>query len=207
MNDLWLSIKIISSIFLLSTSTTYIYCKLFDYPLYNKDDDNISNKVQTISINGICAFSESIGITYYFLSNKIIIVDNASLLTNFQNLFLYSLYIEFCYYIIHRIYHTKYFYKIIHKKHHETYDIYPIDTFYFTLFDMHSILSAFVFPVFFLKLNIQQFSFIVYFYLTINYILHSNLLVEHHVLHHKYMKCNYCIIIPYFDWLFQTYKS
>jgi sterol desaturase/sphingolipid hydroxylase (fatty acid hydroxylase superfamily) len=38
------------------------------------------------------------------------------------------------------------------------------------------------------------------------FFLHSNLLGEHHILHHKYFHYNYCFLIPIFDYAFGTYR-
>lgn len=194
-----LSFQLIVAVFLGSTFTAYTVCNLLGQSFYKTIK-------QDVVVAGGVAFVESVTITNYLLgADKITLYAHSPYKTG-VNMFLYSLYIEFMYYVIHRLYHTRYCYAIIHKKHHSSYDIYPMDAFYFSIFDLNSMIVTFMAPTFLMHLNIYEFGFALYLYLTFAYISHSNILYQHHMIHHKYCRYNYCMLLPYFDVLFGTYQ-
>jgi sterol desaturase/sphingolipid hydroxylase (fatty acid hydroxylase superfamily) len=205
-NNLFVSFYSVNFLFFISTLSAYAFCIFNNVPFYNTNDKNNSSKLKTIAFNGTLSLVESIYLTNYFLSNNIVVYQANNGFQSMSNLFLYTMYVEFIYYFLHRIYHTRYLYRIIHKKHHETYDVYPIDAFYFSFIDTQSMFFSLGIPVYLLRMSFYEYFFVLYIYLTFAYISHSKILYDHHINHHKLMKYNYCMLIPYFDLLLKTYK-
>jgi sterol desaturase/sphingolipid hydroxylase (fatty acid hydroxylase superfamily) len=118
----------------------------------------------------------------------------------------YILWIEGVFYAIHRLLHTQPFYTWIHKKHHENYDIYPADAFHLSPIETTLIVLNQNLPFFIVSFTFQEYLLIQCLYFTVEYLSHTNVFFEHHAIHHRYYKWNYCVCIPIFDWIFQTYK-
>jgi sterol desaturase/sphingolipid hydroxylase (fatty acid hydroxylase superfamily) len=205
-NNLFVSFYSVNFLFFISTLSAYAFCFFNNVPFYNPEDKNNSTKLKTIAFNGSLSLVESVYLTNYFLSNNIVVYQTNNAVKTINNVFLYSVYVEFIYYALHRAYHTKYLYKVIHKKHHEKHHVYPVDAFYFSFIDLQSLFVSLGVPFYLLKMSFYEYLFVLYIYLTFAYISHSKVLYEHHIIHHKYMKYNFCILIPYFDLILQTYK-
>jgi sterol desaturase/sphingolipid hydroxylase (fatty acid hydroxylase superfamily) len=196
----------VNLLFLMSTLSAYAFCIFNNVPFNNPNDKNNYHKLNIIIFNGGFSLVESVYLTNYFLSNDIVVYQTNNAVKTFSNVFLYSVCVEFIYYVLHRLYHTKYLYKIIHKKHHEKFDVYPLDAFYFSFLDLQSLFVSLGVPFYLFRMSFYEYFFVLYVYLTFAYISHSKVLYEHHIIHHKYMKYNFCILIPYFDFILQTYK-
>jgi len=196
----------VNLLFLMSTLSAYAFCIFNNVPFNNPNDKNNYHKLNIIVFNGGFSLVESVYLTNYFLSNDIVVYQTNNVVKTFSNVFLYSVCVEFIYYVLHRLYHTKYLYKIIHKKHHEKFDVYPLDAFYFSFLDLQSLFVSLGVPFYLFRMSFYEYFFVLYVYLTFAYISHSKVLYEHHIIHHKYMKYNFCILIPYFDFILQTYK-
>jgi sterol desaturase/sphingolipid hydroxylase (fatty acid hydroxylase superfamily) len=123
-----------------------------------------------------------------------------------MTIFAYSAYIEFLYYVSHYINHLPLFYKKIHAQHHESHDVYPIDTFYLSFIDLQYLFFALHAPLLQMDIRIDEYIFVTYIYILFSYISHSQLFHRHHYIHHKFHKCNYSLMIPYFDYIFGTYR-
>lgn len=204
--NLFLSFCSMNFLFSISTLSAYAFCFFNKVPFYNSSDKNNFRKLKTIVFNGSLSLVESIYFTNIFLSNDIVVYQYNNSFKILTNLFFYTMYVEFIYYFLHRVYHTKYLYKIIHKTHHETSDVYPVDAFHFSFIDTQGMFFSLGVPVYILRMSFYEYLFVLYIYLTFAYISHSKSLYEHHIIHHKYMKYNYCMLIPYFDLLLKTYK-
>ena len=205
-NNLFVSFYSVNLLFFISTLSAYAFCIFNKVPFYSEQYKNNLTKLKTIAFNGSMSLVESVYLTNYFLSNDIVVYQTNNAVKTLTNIFLYSVYVEFIYYVLHRLYHTKYLYKIIHKKHHEKFDVYPLDAFYFSFIDLQSLFVSLGVPFYLFRMSFWEYFFVLYVYLTFAYISHSKVLYEHHIIHHKYMKYNFCILIPYFDLILQTYK-
>lgn len=107
---------------------------------------------------------------------------------------LYILYYDVFYYFLHRLLHTKYLYSI-HKIHHKKnipdyYDYYNIHILELPITSVGLIVAIYLY-----KLYIYQ---LLYAILLINIrgiLTHDNQFVylvgDHHLIHHRYYKCNY----------------
>jgi sterol desaturase/sphingolipid hydroxylase (fatty acid hydroxylase superfamily) len=122
-------------------------------------------------------------------------------------LLMYFLCIECVFYGIHRLLHQPPFYNWIHKKHHENYYVSPMDAFHLSFIESGLIVLNQNLPFFFLSFTFQEYLFLLYVYVMMEYLSHTNAFFDHHFIHHKYYKYNYCIVFPFFDWMFGTYKE
>jgi sterol desaturase/sphingolipid hydroxylase (fatty acid hydroxylase superfamily) len=122
-------------------------------------------------------------------------------------LLMYLFWVEGVFYGIHRLLHQPPFYHWIHKKHHENYYVSPMDAFHLSLMESGLIVFNQNLPFFFLSFTFQEYLFLLYVYFMIEYLSHTNAFFDHHFIHHKYYKYNYCIVFPFFDWMFGTYKE
>jgi sterol desaturase/sphingolipid hydroxylase (fatty acid hydroxylase superfamily) len=56
-------------------------------------------------------------------------------------------------------------------------------------------------------MNINDYGIIYYVYATGAFLIHSDILNNDHIIHHKYYKYNYGLLLPFFDMLFGTYMN
>ena len=107
---------------------------------------------------------------------------------------LYIFYYDIFYYFLHRLLHTKYLY-FIHKIHHQKnipdyYDYYNIHLLEFPITSI-----GIIFAIYLFKLYIYQLLFAILFINIRGILIHDNKFIfiigDHHLLHHKYYKCNY----------------
>jgi len=108
---------------------------------------------------------------------------------------LYVLYYDFCYYFVHRLLHTKTFYPI-HKIHHRNqitkfYDFYTIHILEVPLTSVGLYVA-----IYFHKLYIYQLLLCILFINIRGMMSHDSNCIyhyvgDHHLLHHKYYKCNF----------------
>lgn len=197
------------SIFTTSIYTAYNVCKSKKYhfinPEYSIDKELLFTYLFTISKNIIPVFATSTLINYFSISafDK----SKHNFLKSMTNIILYTFIVEFCYYIYHRAIHTKGLYKQIHSKHHENIIVYPLDSLYFNVTDIMCYICCLQCPIFLIKLDAFEHFIALYFYVTLGFISHSNIYFSHHVIHHKLFKYNFCLVFPYFDVLFGTYRE
>jgi len=201
--SLVLANSIIITVFTGSLATAYTVCQFYGVPFYNSNlviEDLTKMKDNVIQIY--------FGALYMVLLTTIHI--DTSMHSNIGTAFnigLYSLAIEFLYYTYHRLLHSTSLYKKIHFFHHEKHSIYPLDALHFTAFDLSCYMACLHIPTYFLKLSAFEYIFVLFFYITMGFFAHSNLAFQHHVLHHKFFKYNYCLVFPFFDMAFETFKG
>jgi sterol desaturase/sphingolipid hydroxylase (fatty acid hydroxylase superfamily) len=126
-----------------------------------------------------------------------------------QEFFFYIVYYDIFYYFLHRLLHSKYLYSI-HKIHHiknipDYYDYYNIH-----ILELPFTSIGLIFAIYLYKLYIYQLLYAIIFINVRGILMHDNqfiyLVGDHHLIHHKYYKCNYGEY--WLDYLFGTvYKK
>ena len=200
---------IVLGLFTASISTAYYICEIkklpFMNPAYYKDTEvrnkyysQITQTMPPVFIGTTLLFNHA---SQYFRQDK---------MTAFQTgiyLLLYCVVIEIAYYLYHRMIHHKYVYKTIHSKHHENVVIYPLDSIYVGPLDIFLYITCLHIPIYLLRVDLFIYSICVYMYVSLGFISHSNILYNHHIIHHKLFRYNYCLVIPIFDVIFATYRE
>ena len=111
-----------------------------------------------------------------------------------KEFFFYIVYYDIFYYFLHRLLHTKYLYSI-HKIHHiknipDYYDYYNIH-----ILEVPFTSIGLIFAIYLYKLYIYQLLYAIVFINVRGILIHDNqfiyLVGDHHLIHHKYYKCNY----------------
>jgi|LauGreSBDMM110SN_4_FD.fasta_scaffold01363_4 sterol desaturase/sphingolipid hydroxylase (fatty acid hydroxylase superfamily) len=208
LNDFYYSFFNLTTVFSLSTLTAYVTCVVFKQPFINPiyTTDLIYTRAKEAGNTVVVVLSQAV-ITAAFFIHKIESENNHTWFQTGMNMCLYGLCIEFIYYIYHRSAHSNTFlYQKIHKQHHVNHDVYPFDTFYLTTFDSLGLIVSLGLPLTYLPVTYFELNTVLYIYLTSSYLSHSKLFYDHHHIHHSLLKCNYCILVPIFDILFQTYR-
>ena len=204
---LYYSTCIILHPFILATLTAISICQYYKYPFISPKYTvkKIAHRLQEMSQSIPILLGQSIIFTYLVYPN---IQPNEShdITTMILVIICYISMIEFNYYIYHRYIHQKY-YIDIHKKHHQIVEVYPFDTFFLTYIDDTALILSLGIPVIILPVTFIEQFIVLYTYITCSYLSHSNLFWNHHVIHHKYLNCNYCILFPIFDILCKTYRA
>ena len=202
-----ISFGVILGTFSISTITSFLICYANNFPFINP---TFSNEERMTRINEYIRnvpllIFQSTGFMY-IVSDNIIPYGQHTWFESFYSMGLYCVLIEAIYYTYHRIIH-KYCYTTVHKKHHTNIIVYPFDTFFLTgLDDLASIVSIGL-PIIFINISIYEQIIILYIYITLSYLSHSELYWSHHSIHHKLLNYNYCILFPIFDIIFGTYRS
>ena len=195
-------------IFGFSTLTAYIICNVYNQPFINPkySTDLITTRLKDGTSTVVVVLAKSFITTSFFIE-KIVSVKNHTWLQTGTTIASYTLLIELLYYVYHRGVHSyPYLYKLIHKKHHANYDVYPFDTFYLTTFDSIGLIISLGLPLTFLPVSYFELNTVLYIYITSSYLAHSKLFYDHHHIHHSLVEYNYCIFLPVFDILFNTYR-
>jgi sterol desaturase/sphingolipid hydroxylase (fatty acid hydroxylase superfamily) len=201
------SIKVVFDYFIASYCTLLLMAYITRCPIINihQSFDKLEKKINTVLCTTIIEFSESVLLTYYFISNKYIHFEYHCVIETTVNIGGYILFVEAFHYIYHRLMHTPLFFKRIHHKHHEERILHSIDTLYMTYCDV--IFNTFLLglPVIFLHMNIIEYNLMMYLFTTGDMLMHSKMISDHHLIHHRYLKGNYCLLFPIFDITFGTY--
>jgi sterol desaturase/sphingolipid hydroxylase (fatty acid hydroxylase superfamily) len=190
---------IVLSIFSASIATTMALCSYFKVPFYKQSD--LGNSIAHIKQNILPTYAGTVLIVFAATKN----MSNRGF--SLFNVGLYAVLIEFSYYWYHRTIHHKWFYKRIHHLHHTRKEITPLDSFHISLLDLLAYLLCLHLPVYLVKLTLCEYMTTIYFYITMAFVSHSEIAYNHHLLHHTYYKCNFCLVFPIFDVLFDTYKD
>jgi sterol desaturase/sphingolipid hydroxylase (fatty acid hydroxylase superfamily) len=205
--NILISFGVIVTTFSISTITSFVICRLNNYPFINPTftDEERTNRIIEYIKNVPLLIFQSTGLMY-IVSDNIIPYGKHTWIESLYSICLYCLLIEAIYYTYHRIIH-QYYYTNVHKKHHTNIIVYPFDTFFLTdLDDLASIISIGA-PIIFINISVYEQIIILYIYITTSYLSHSELYWSHHSIHHKLLNYNYCILFPIFDIIFGTYRS
>lgn len=193
-------------IFGASFFTSLFICKVMNKPFFCEGSNYalVLKKIKSSAMNYAVVYLQavSVGGALFPLLDK----TPHSYIRSASNLAEYSLWIELFYYIYHRVIHTSKIYKWVHAKHHENRVVYPIDTVYISAVDSIGLMFTLVAPMWFVHVDMCEYGTIVYIYLTGAFLSHSDIIVDHHSIHHREFKCNYCFLFPVFDILCGTYK-
>lgn len=198
--NLWFIIKQVFSVFSLAITSSYTVCILSKYPFYNPkltQKQLIDNLVDSSFNLGIIGLEVILSASLYY---PYMDSGNHTFIRTFSNIIEYSFWIELFYYSYHRFLHTTNWYSIIHLKHHINLDVYPLDTLSISILDSTGMIVTLIAPIWFVDVNLAEYSFIMYIYLTGAFLSHSKLLSFRHVNHHKKFKCNFCFLFPIFDY-------
>jgi len=116
----------------------------------------------------------------------------------------YTFCFEGIFYIWHRISHIPGLYKILHAHHHVNYHIEPMDFIDVNYIDSLGFHFCMHIPLGVIPLHSLEYLTWYFIMTTSGFLLHSDLLGDHHILHHKYFHSNFCFLIPIFDYVFGT---
>lgn len=207
-NEIIQSSKIVLGVFSLSAFTSVTFCKIINKPYINPDYSFEKTREQFLDMtqNVPILLLQSIMFTCY-IYNSLLPCGSHTFFQSIYAMFCYSILAELNYYVYHRAAHSRYLYTLVHKKHHAIINTYPFDTFYFTSIDDISLAACLEIPLLFVRLTQNELNLVLWFYITMGFLAHSNYVYDLHDIHHRFLKCNYCIVIPYFDILFGTFKS
>jgi len=199
-------LKIVIDLSISSFSTVCLCCYITKTDLWNKKQEpaKINQKISDVVCTTMIGFTEAVVVTNGFLHFQFIHTLPHTWIQCNINIVLYVLLLEAFNYVYHRLMHTPYFFKRVHYKHHQERVVYPIDTFYMTFTDISLNVLVLALPVFFLQLNVMEYSVLTYLYVTGELLMHSNIISNHHLIHHYKMKGNYCFLFPIFDIMFNT---
>ena len=204
--NFFFSMYIIVGTFSISTISACFICYLHNYsflnPMLTKEEQIVQLNEYVTNVPVLLVQSTGI---MYIISDNLIPYGQHTWFESSFSMVIYCLLIEAIYYAYHRVIH-KYYYVNIHKKHHSNIIVYPIDTFCLTEIDEIATIISIALPTIFIKISVIEQALILYIYITSFYLSHSNIYWNHHAIHHKLIKYNYCLLIPVFDVIFGTYK-
>jgi sterol desaturase/sphingolipid hydroxylase (fatty acid hydroxylase superfamily) len=193
-----------------SIFTAFILCKLCNKPFFHPQLYNSSYIIHKISntCNVLIQYTINYNIIYYSIVQYKLqdyLEDSTSrILHNIQ----YILILEFIAYWVHRISHSiTYIYKNSHSHHHSNHSIYPVDFLQVDYIDnaMHALYMSL--PLYFVPICNNDYTMIYYMYSIGGFLVHSDIITNVHVIHHKMFKYNFCALFPIFDIVFGTYKT
>jgi len=190
-----------------SIGTTLLICMVYPYPLCNPAKSLYKILDQSATVLTTSTFF----IIEYSVLNTCFPVPylldgQHTLHQSVCTIFIYSLMIEGGYYLYHRIIHLPYFYKNVHAKHHLHTTVYPLDAFDIELLDASQLFLCILYPSYLLPITSIEQSIVLYLYLVSIFLSHSSILWTHHVQHHRTSKYNFCLVLPIFDMIFDTYR-
>ena len=200
----------ILKILISSGLTAFLMCKLSNQSFFNPQlysHKYLLDKMNTVTSVGTQVLV-NYNVIYFVLARHYLHEDCIEIhLRIFQNIkFIFLL--ELIAYIYHRLSHKiPYLYNKQHSVHHRNIEIYPIDFLDFDITDNIAQTLYIHLPLYFFPMNQNDYSLIYYIYATCAFLIHSNIITDHHIIHHKFFKYNYSLLIPMFDMLFGTYRS
>jgi sterol desaturase/sphingolipid hydroxylase (fatty acid hydroxylase superfamily) len=207
LENLWFVTKQVLGIFSSSIASSYLICLVCNSPFYNPKLSNselLSTLIESSFNLGVIGIEV---ITTACLYYPYMDLEKHSIIRMLSNIIEYSFWIELFYYFYHRFLHTSNWYLLIHAKHHSNKVIYPINTLHIGILDSTGMIATLIAPLWFVNVNLFEYSFIIYVYLTGAFLTHSNLLVSRHVAHHQKFKCNFCFLFPIFDYALGTLQN
>jgi len=196
--------KQVFGLFTSAITSSYLICIACNSPFYNPKLSNselFSTLIESSFNLGIIGLEV---ITTACLYYPYMDLENHSIIRTISNIVEYSFWIELFYYFYHRFIHISNWYLFIHAKHHSHRIIYPIDTLHIGILDSTGMIVTLIAPLWFVNVNLFEYSLIMYIYLTGSFLTHSKLLVSRHVAHHEKFKCNFCFLFPIFDYALGT---
>lgn len=217
-NSLFYSTLFVFTHFFISIMNSMVICNWIKYPFINYSKQ-YSVKYIGKKINSITTFifysvvnHHLIHFTFsdHFLYSIEIINDNQiqnQFFFHFINYIKYILLLEFFFYLFHRISHHSIVYKYIHAGHHQNLTIYPIDAIDGNYLDNIIFELSLHLPLIILNLNYYEYIFFYNFYSTGNMLVHSRMITNIHVNHHRYFKRNYCLLFPIYDFILYTLET
>jgi sterol desaturase/sphingolipid hydroxylase (fatty acid hydroxylase superfamily) len=195
---------------LVSSGLTALFiCKLFNKPfmnpkLYDKHDvmDKL-NRVLNVGKSVILNYN----IVYFTLSQYNLRDGTDDFHSRIWKIATFVFILEFIAYWYHRLSHEiTYIFKNSHKHHHINIDVYPIDFLEFDYIDNVAQTLYTNLPLYFIPMNVNDYTLIYFVYATSAFLSHSDILTNDHIIHHRRFKYNYSLLIPIFDNLFGTYR-
>ena len=198
----------ILKILLFSSMSAFYICKWKNKPFFNPQHYSYLYLVDKLHVI-LCVANQVIinyniiyfGLSQYYLHEQSLVIGDRI----FQNK-KFILLLEFIAYVYHRLSHEiPFIYKHSHAEHHRNIVVYPID---FLEFDWIDNIAQTVYinaPLYFVTMNIYDYTLIYYIYATSAFLIHSDIITNDHIIHHRKFKFNYCLLIPIYDVLFWTY--
>ena len=205
--NLWFITKNVLCLFSASITSAYMICSVCNNSFYNPklSKRELINNLIDSSIN-LSIIGIEVIISAFFYYPYMNLEDHSISLTIF-NIIEYSILIELFYYIYHRFLHNSGWYLFVHAKHHSNINIYPLDTLDIGILDSTGMILTLIAPLLFVKVNLIEYNFIIYVYLTGAFLTHSKFLIRRHVAHHEKFKCNFCFLFPIFDYICGTIEK
>lgn len=192
----------------LSGITAFYLCKWYNKPLFNPQlysHDYLVKKIYTIIDVGKYVVI-NYNIVYFTLSQYYLHEESLQIHVHIFQIMKFLFVLELIAYIYHRLSHEiPFLYKNSHSIHHKNIIVYPMDFLEFDFIDNIAQTTYINLPLVFVPMNIYDYAFIYYIYSTGAFLIHSDIFIKEHLIHHKQFKYNYCLLIPIFDVLFGTY--
>lgn len=200
----------IGNMLVASTITAFMLCKLYNKDFFNPQlycGKYITDKTYyalTLATQYIINYN----VLYYTIVQHKLHEPHIDIHYRVLQNFKFILVLEFIGYWIHRLSHSiQYIYKNSHSHHHVNLNIYPVDFLQVDYVDnaIHSLYMSL--PLCFVSMGKMDYNMIYYIYTTCGFLIHSDIITRHHIIHHKMFKYNFCVLVPVFDVLFGTYKT
>lgn len=181
---------------------SYVYCSVKDIPFYIKNTSkSLEHKIFLNARNGIIGISIVYLLTNFEYAIMSVYVELCSMVV-------YSLLIELCVYVTHRYMHiNKILYRHVHMEHHIEKHPSPIDAYILTIPETCLLTFCFIFPkIIGIPITLRGFLIVEIIHLTLSTLVHGGFTnIQHHMIHHKLLRGNYCGIYPLWDIVFGTY--
>ena len=143
---------------------------------------------------------------YFYFHDKIINTYDFRIMPIPLPLIQYLVCFEGVFYIWHRISHLPILYKHLHAHHHINYHVDAIDFIDVDYIDSLGFHTCMNLPLIIIPLHSLEYIGWYFVMTTSGFLLHTDLLGNHHIVHHKYFHYNYCFLFPIFDYIFGTHK-
>ena len=112
---------------------------------------------------------------------------------------------ELVYYFIHRgLLHHPYFYDWFHKDEHVKPLVCPGDTLFMNPYDFSAHMISMHVPLLLLRANYNEYFLVLLFFLTAKHFEFTNVFNDNHLTHMSNPKKSFCIVIPLFDFIYDT---
>lgn len=197
-----------------SAASSFIICKLFNRSFFNTELYTKSYLYEKIKMSLIVSIQTIIfyNIIYTILSKYSLDYTHTNtpiqMVQRMHQNIMYVLLLELFNYIYHRLSHKiQLLYQYGHSIHHKNIKLYPIDFLEFDISDVASFVLYANLPLYFVRMYFIDYFIINYIYTVYGFLIHCDLITTDHIIHHKYFKYNFYLMIPIYDIIFQTYKN